>query len=502
MNDESSNNPVDVEGVEKLMQSAQIASGESGEAGEMKSFLSSLPDPDPTPTAPPAGGGSRKNNKKKKRNNKKQAAANSNPQESSNSNAVTLQENPALNLQVLKNALSAAWEMNGDSSKPQQKVWEFWDTQPVPKLGDKVDEIGKIEPDREDVRQTPFSLPSGFYWDTLDLSSQLQLEEVYKLLNENYVEDEDNMFRFDYSADFLQWALRPPGWVQDWHCGVRVKKNGLLVGFISAVPAMIKVYDRRQRMVEINFLCVHKKLRSKRVAPVLIREITRRVNQRGIFQATYTAGVLLPKPVAKCRYFHRPLNPKKLVAIKFSHIGRNQTMQRLLKLMRLPEEPQIKGLRLMENKDVPACHQLLTNHLAKFSLSPVFMPDEVAHYFIPRDGIITTYVVENENNEVTDMASFFTLPSSVMHNSEHSTMKAAYSYYTVASTVSLKDLVKDMLIMAKKTQHDVFNALDLMDNQTYLKDLKFGMGDGNLHYYLYNFKCPEMSEKQVGLVLQ
>jgi hypothetical protein len=31
-------------------------------------------------------------------------------------------------------------------------------------------------------------------------------------------------------------------------------------------------------MVEINFLCVHKRLRSKRLAPVLIKEITRRVN--------------------------------------------------------------------------------------------------------------------------------------------------------------------------------------------------------------------------------
>lgn len=54
-------------------------------------------------------------------------------------------------------------------------------------------------------------------------------------------------------------------------------------------------------MVEINFLCVHKKLRSKRVAPVLIREITRRVNLQGIFQAVYTAGVVLPKPVGTCR---------------------------------------------------------------------------------------------------------------------------------------------------------------------------------------------------------
>lgn len=37
-------------------------------------------------------------------------------------------------------------------------------------------------------------------------------------------------------------------------------------------------------MVEINFLCVHKKLRSKRLAPVLIKEITRRVNICDIWQ--------------------------------------------------------------------------------------------------------------------------------------------------------------------------------------------------------------------------
>jgi hypothetical protein len=54
-------------------------------------------------------------------------------------------------------------------------------------------------------------------------------------------------------------------------------------------------------MVEINFLCVHKKLRSKRLAPVLIKEITRRVNLNGIFQAVYTAGVILPSLVSKCR---------------------------------------------------------------------------------------------------------------------------------------------------------------------------------------------------------
>lgn len=33
----------------------------------------------------------------------------------------------------------------------------------------------------------------------------VQLKELYTLLNENYVEDDDNMFRFDYAPEFLLW---------------------------------------------------------------------------------------------------------------------------------------------------------------------------------------------------------------------------------------------------------------------------------------------------------
>ena len=53
-----------------------------------------------------------------------------------------------------------------------------------------------------------------------------------------------------------------------------------------------------------------------------------------------------------------------------------------------------------------------------------------------------------------------------------------------------------------KANFDVFNALDLMHNSEILEELKFGIGDGNLQYYLYNWKCKEMQPNQIGLVLQ
>ena len=39
----------------------------------------------------------------------------------------------------------------------------------------------------------------------------------------------------------------------------------------AAVPATICIRGNTKTMVEINFLCVHKKLRSKRLTPLLIK---------------------------------------------------------------------------------------------------------------------------------------------------------------------------------------------------------------------------------------
>uniref|UniRef100_A0A1A7Z881 Glycylpeptide N-tetradecanoyltransferase n=1 Tax=Nothobranchius furzeri TaxID=105023 RepID=A0A1A7Z881_NOTFU len=375
--------------------------------------------------------------------------------------------------------------------------YQFWDTQPVPKLNEVVTTHGPIEADKENIRQEPYSLPQGFMWDTLDLGNADVLKELYTLLNENYVEDDYNMFRFDYSPGFLRWALRPPGWLPQWHCGVRVSSNRKLVGFISAVPADIRICDTIKKMVEINFLCVHMKLRSKRVAPVLIREITRRVNLEGVFQAVYTAGVVLPKPVSTCRYWHRSLNPRKLVEVKFSHLSRNMTLQRTMKFYRLPDSIRTAGLRPMERRDVPQVTELLQKYLRGFQLAPSMGEEEVAHWFLPQENIIDTYVVEGAGGVLTDFTSFYTLPSTVMDHPLHRSLKAAYSFYNVHTKTPLPDLMSDALILAKVKGFDVFNALDLMENKVFLEKLKFGIGDGNMQYYLYNWKCPPMDPEKV-----
>jgi len=155
----------------------------------------------------------------------------------------------------------------------------------------------------------------------------------------------------------------------------------------------------------------------------------------------------------------------------------------------------------MTKNDVPAVHRLLLGYLSQFHLAPVMNLEEVEHWLLPQENIIDTYLVEN-GGRVTDFLSFYTLPSTIMNHPVHRSLKAAYSFYNVHTTTPLLDLMSDALILAKSKGFDVFNALDLMENKTFLEKLKFGIGDGNLQYYLYNWKCPSMGSEKVGLVLQ
>jgi glycylpeptide N-tetradecanoyltransferase len=233
---------------------------------------------------------------------------------------------------------------------------------------------------------------------------------------------------------------------------------------------------------------------------VLIKEVTRRVNLQNRWQAVYTAGVVLPKPVARCQYFHRSINPKKLFEVGFSRLSARSTLAKTVKSLKLRERPYADWDH-MEPRDVGKVTELLSTYLQRTKLCPVLSEADVTHWLLPRLGVINSYVIRNEAGEVTDFTSFYHLPSTIIGNAKHSILRAVYAYYNVGTTMSMHDLMRDALILARNLQVDVFNALDLMENRDFFQELKFGPGDGHLQYYLYNWKCPEIASPETGLVL-
>lgn len=229
----------------------------------------------------------------------------------------------------------------------------------------------------------------------------------------------------------------------------------------------------------------------------------------------------------------------------------------------------------MRSEDIEAVRDLLQRYLSKFQMTQYFSAEEIEHWLLDKSAdkddvrTIWSYVVEDAGTgKITDLVSFYCLESSVIRNEGKTDgsekVKAAYLFYYASETAfaeketgykeRLKDLIRDALVEAKKVYEnfslssssprlpalpqishllpkqkdltpvffsfqahfDVFNALTLHDNPLFLEELKFGAGDGQLHYYLYNYRTKpigggvnkdnmpdpsEMGRRGIGMVL-
>jgi glycylpeptide N-tetradecanoyltransferase len=145
-------------------------------------------------------------------------------------------------------------------------------------------------------------------------------------------------------------------------------------------------------------------------------------------------------------------------------------MTRAVRLHRLGSVPATPGLRAMTAADAPAVGALLRSYLARFPLAPVLCDEEVEHCLTPRPGVVHSYVVERPAGShdraggggggrgvmaaapITDLVSFYTLPSTVVGGTGgHDSLTAAFQFYTVPGSVAAKDLVADALVLARDT---------------------------------------------------
>lgn len=374
----------------------------------------------------------------------------------------------------------------------------FWNNPLVPQKNISESNYGIVSNvSIEDFSSQPLKLPPGFEWTTLDVNDQSQLKEMQDMLHENYVKD--NKFSLFYSKELIQWLLTPPGYIKEWHIGVRTSNNGLLVGIITGVPVTLIIEGAEVKSVQINFLCVHSKLRGKRMTPILIREITRLVGRTGDYHAAcHTSGTLLPNSVGWAQYHHRLLNVRKLVETGFHN--QKITLSMANKLYSVPSQVSIQGLRLLRSEDIQQAVGLLSQHLSKFAISQKMSLTEAQHLLLPREGVVYTYVTPT----VKDLVSFYILPSSVSNNSKHSLINTAYIQHVVATSVSPVELMSNALTLAKQLGIDVMNCLDIMDSQNFRDELKFLKGSGGVYYYLHNWKLGKDSHflpHQIGMVI-
>ena len=328
----------------------------------------------------------------------------------------------------------------------------FWDKQPVPQEGLNYEKGKDIEKEKKIVEE-PVKLPNGFSWKVCSV------EEAHPLLSEHYLASKTDILR--YSLETLKWAGESPGYENR---GIVHDETQELIGFISSVPTKVRVCNDILNMVQINFLCVHYNYRTLGFAPLLISEMKRIANTKGIWQAVYTAVTEIPTPLVNSSYWHRILNVKRLSDIGYFKVS-SKTKQKYLEVRGTSD------FRKMYTKDIPKVTKILQNHFKQFKIAPVIDKEWVKHWILPANSYIN--VVDNT------FISFYDIPND--RKDGLYTIKQAYSFYIVG------DVHNDAFLIAKNLGYDMFTTLDIGKNIPYLEKQKFLKGDGNVHYYLFNW---------------
>jgi glycylpeptide N-tetradecanoyltransferase len=375
---------------------------------------------------------------------------------------------------------------------------KFWKTQPIINTKTtKVEEDGIIQIiDVEGTPKEPYKLPDGYEWHTLDLNDETDLNNITKFLLENYLEDSEVNLQFNYSKESIKWFAQRPNHFPELFICIRVTATKKIAATIFGIPSNLNINQKNVKLIEINLLCVNKKLRSKRLAVVMIKEVSRRVIFRGVWHAVYTAVAELPNTLSNVTYYHRFINIRKLMDIDFIN-RKNNTLSIMERLHKI-KEPEVK-MRLLQKEDIPQCVEKLNKKLNNFKLTHVFDNESFEHYFMPRENVIYTYVVEKDGKVITDLISYYIVDNKVVNNPKHTSYRACYLYYYFNESTSLETLMNSCLYYAQKSDVDVFNILNMFELDTIVKDCKFVRGSGSLNYYLYNYKCNTMKSNEIGL---
>lgn len=325
---------------------------------------------------------------------------------------------------------------------------EFWNTQPV-------NCTVKLE-ETEDA--TP--LPPGYAW------GETTPDRLRNFLQNHYLVDDESYL--EYTVPTLRWALEEDPW---WNVALYAEKNKL-VGFIAASPRGFHAEGEDVDAVVINFLCVDRKHRDKRLAPLLIKEITRRAVLRGIEQAIYTAAATLPHPVCSATYWHRLLNVPRLIAAGFT-----QTNDPLNKWFDVDGS---SHLVRMEAEDVPAVQALLERDARAHALALLPRAEE----WVGRDAFVDT-----KRGIFVALAEVGWVPK----KDPSLRLRQAYVHHAVG-----EDSLRHAVVLAKRLGYDVLNALDLGGRD--LEGHKFVEGNGRVHTYVYNWKIDPIPRERVSLI--
>lgn len=183
--------------------------------------------------------------------------------------------------------------------------------------------------------------------------------------------------------------------------------------------------------------------------------------------------------ISNANYWHKPLNVKKLLSVQFL----DSPLEVSIGEMR-------PNTRNLEEKDIERCFEIYQEEIKKYKIFDN-MDKEDFCYFI-KNKIMKVFVAE-ENNEIVSFGSFYILDTMAIKKN----IKISGAYLSIVCGQNYKDMVNDLISASYKEKCDVFNGINIGNNEEVFDSLEFLKGTGELKYYLYNWKIGKINKKDI-----
>jgi glycylpeptide N-tetradecanoyltransferase len=410
--------------------------------------------------------------------------------------------------------------------KGKEYEYNFWNNKPVMNFTD----VCATPESLETLNERPvyasvdkIKLPSSLEWRDVNISDDTEMSTVVDFLRMHYITDKTNKFKPNYTTEFIRWTLGS-------NCimtSIVAKDTGVMCGVVSAKFINLTVFNKTEQFGCVDFLCAHPKFRGKKIAFVLIDEITRRIVQNGCNTGVFTTTRCVPSPTATIRYYHRPLNYKKLFKYEFTRLqnGKESTINKFDKLFKI-ETPIPSNYVQAKEEHAERMLSAYNEWMTRFNIYQEYTLEEFKQKFINNDFVRSYFVgdfdgaqqIDFVGAQQIDFVSIYNLPYEI-HGEETEMINAGYLLTYTANVETTQEILLASLSICNTLGYDVFNVTDIMtvnegifsnqyecgqdsdgEDEDKMYEHKFLKGNCKLHFNFFNWKCPRVQSKQINWV--
>ena len=309
---------------------------------------------------------------------------------------------------------------------------------------------------------TPPMLPPGFEIKTLQIN---HYEEIFKLINNSYTEDEDSSTRITFSREYILSYLKtvPPNF------SIGLALNGKLVGLITATICDLIIYQKKIKVPSIAFFCLQSKIRGAGLGLFLIEEMKIRLAKINMNYAIFSSNIHKDSSFLEVEEFSIPINHSKLLDVGFIDEIPCTCPKREFQIQVLCLSNQF---HLLKEEDIPALVPKLNKSLESYTIKTFFTDATAKHSLIPKKNVVYSFVKKNKTGVITDFLSLN--KTYLYHRDLDQVISVGNLTYYFHETLDLTTLIS--IIIEKLPSYDIdqltfrntaeSSAINLMKFQT------------------------------------